>query len=383
VTPPHARRSSRLTSSPAANISRKATTGTPASRIVRSVTGLKSSIARRSVAALALLTVWTGAGLAQEPPPVAPLATPPPFDVWLAELRAEALSRGIRPETVERALGNVQPITQILERDREQAEFTLDLDAYLERRLTRDTVRTARRMYTRHADLLQRIGKVYRVQPRIIVAIWGLESNFGRFAGQRPTIPTLTTLAYDPRRSTLFRGELFKALEILDRGDIGLSGLKGSWAGALGQPQFMPSSYLQYAQDFDGDGRRDIWGSQADVFASIAYYLQQHGWTEGRLWGREVLISAAVREEVDALPRRTQGCRARRMMTEPLSLGAWRKLGVRNASGRPLPNTALDASLVVTASRSFLVYDNYQALLEYNCAHSYALSIGLLADRIR
>jgi membrane-bound lytic murein transglycosylase B len=340
-------------------------------------------MARRSVAVLALLMVWTGGGIAQEPPPVAPVATPPPFDSWLAELRAEALSRGIRPETVERALGNVQPITQIVERDRDQAEFTLDLDAYLERRLTRDTVRTAQRMYTRHADLLQRIGKRYRVQPRIIVAIWGLESNFGRFAGARPTIPTLTTLAYDPRRSTLFRGELFKALEILDRGDIGLEGLKGSWAGALGQPQFMPSSYLQYAQDFDGDGRRDIWGSRADIFASIAYYLQQRGWTEGRLWGRAVLIPAAAREEVDALPRRTQGCRARRMMTAPLSLGAWRKLGVRNASGGPLPNTTLDASLVVTSSRSFLVYDNYQALLEYNCAHSYALSIGLLADRIR
>ena len=138
-------------------------------------------------------------------------------------------------------------------------------------------------MLTRHRTLLHRVEPEYGVHPPILVAVWGLESNFGRFAGVRPTIPALVTLAYDPRRGSMFRNELFNALEILNRGDIELERLKGSWAGALGQPQFMPSSYLLYAQDFDGDGRRDIWTSQADVFASIAYYLQKHGWTAGEL----------------------------------------------------------------------------------------------------
>ena len=167
-------------------------------------------------------------------------------------------------------------------------------------------------MFTRHRDLLERVGRKYGVDPRVLVSVWGLESNFGRFAGVRPTMPTLVTLAYDPRRGTMFRNELFSALEILNRGDIELERLKGSWAGALGQPQFMPSSYLEYAQDFDGDGRRDIWTSLPDVFASVAHYLQRHGWMERFTWGREVSIPANVRATVLALPRREQGCRAER-----------------------------------------------------------------------
>lgn len=313
---------------------------------------------------------------------MAPVATPPPFDAWLTELRAEALARGIREEIVDKALDGLEPVERILERDRTQAEFVLDLDQYLARRLTRATIRLAGRMYEKHRALLAAVGRKYAVQPRVVVAIWGLESNFGRFAGVRPTIPTLATLAYDPRRSSLFRSELFSALEILDNGDIELQRLKGSWAGALGQPQFMPSSYLRFAQDFDGDGRKDIWASQADVFASIAYYLQQHGWTEGERWGREVRVPQAVREQVAALPRRAEGCRAVRTMTVPMPLKAWSALGIRAVSGAPLPRADMDASLLAAGTRYYLVYRNYESLLEYNCAHSYALSIALLADRI-
>ena len=341
---------------------------------------------RVATAVLAALLA-AGAAAAQDPPPVAPIAPvaplPPPFDEWLAAVRSEAASRGIRPEILEQALADVQPVAQILERDRTQAEFTLDLQTYLERRLTRDTVRTAQKMYTRHRALLQRIGKKYRVDSRILVSVWGLESNFGRFAGVRPTIPTLVTLAYDPRRGTMFRSELFSALEILNRGDIDLAQLKGSWAGALGQPQFMPSSYLQFAQDFDGDGRRDIWTSQADVFASVAYYMQQHGWTAGRTWGREVRIPDAVKEEAAALPRREIGCRAERLMTAPRPLPEWRRMGLRTVTGAALPATDIPASLVQAGTRSFLLYSNYDALLGYNCAHTYALSVGLLADRLK
>jgi membrane-bound lytic murein transglycosylase B len=335
-------------------------------------------------AVLVLLLIGSAAARAQDLPPVAPVPSDrPPFDVWLAELRNEAGRRGIRPEILDAALTGIEPNPQVLERDRTQAEFTLDLEAYLKRRLTRVTVRTAQQMYTRHKSLLQRVSKRYGVDPRILVSIWGLESNFGRFAGVRPTIPTLATLAYDARRSAMFRAELFNALQILNDGDIDLARMKGSWAGALGQPQFMPSSYLQHAQDFDGDGRRDIWTSLPDVFASIAHYLQQRGWTPGVAWGREVRIPSAAREVALELPRRETGCRAERAMTPPRPFREWGPLGFRTAAGAPLPKSAIPASFVIAGTRNFLVYSNYEALLGYNCAHSYALSVALLADRLR
>ena len=321
---------------------------------------------------------------AQAPAPVPPLPPEiPPFDVWLAELRAEAVTRGISAKVVEQALQGLEPAAQILERDRAQTEFSLDLDDYLRRRLTRETVRTAQRMLTRLRTLTTTVGTKYGIPARTLIAIWGLESNFGRFSGVRPTVPALATLAYDPRRGPMFRAELFHALEIVDRGDITLDELRGSWAGALGQPQFMPSSYLLYAQDFDGDGRRDIWKSQPDVFASIAYFLQQHGWKKGEGWGREVKVTAAARKALDALPRREQGCRAQRVMPASRPLNAWRKLGLRTSANRPLPAGAAPASVVEAGSRTFLVYRNYEALLGYNCSHNYALSVALLADRLR
>jgi membrane-bound lytic murein transglycosylase B len=311
------------------------------------------------------------------------VAPPQPFDAWLADLRAEALTRGIRPEILDAAFADIQPIGQILERDRTQAEFALDLSAYLKRRLTRRAVQTAQQMHTQYHDLLAAVGKKYGVQPRIITAVWGLESNFGRFAGVRPTIPALTTLAYDPRRATLFRKELFSALEIVNRGDIELERLKGSWAGALGQPQFMPSTYLEFAQDFDGDGRRDIWSSQADVFASVAHYLKEHGWSDTSTWGREVKVPTAARSHVAAVARRPEGCRAVRALSEPVPLKAWSKMGVRTLAGTALPASAIDASMVTDGARFFLVYPNYEALLAYNCATSYAISIGMLSDRLK
>ena len=320
---------------------------------------------------------------AQAPPPVVPVATPPPFDDWLTALRAEAIERGNASELVDRAFADIKPVEQILDRDRKQAEFTLELDEYLKRRITTPTVRLARRMYAKHRAVLARVEKAYGVPSRIVVSIWGLESNFGRFSGVRSTIPALVTLAYDPRRGTMFRNELFDALEIVNRGDIELERLKGSWAGALGQPQFMPSSYLEYAQDFDDDGRKDIWASSADVFASIAFYLQKHGWKTGEAWGREVRLPSIVQKAVLAIPRRDEGCRARRLMTDPRPLSEWRKMGLQTASGGRLPTSEMPASLVEAGKRTFLLYDNYEALLGYNCAHSYAVSVGLLADRLR
>ena len=334
---------------------------------------------RLSTLAAVVLLSWTGVVQTQD----LPAAPPQPFDAWLAELRTEALNRGIRPEVLDAAFADVTPVEQILDRDRTQAEFALDLTAYLKRRLTRRTVQTAQQMYTQYHDLLRAVGMKYGVQPRIITAVWGLESNFGRFAGVRPTIPALATLAYDPRRATLFRNELFSALEIVNRGDIELERLKGSWAGALGQPQFMPSTYLEFAQDFDGDGRRDIWTSQGDVFASVAHYLKEHGWSASGTWGREVKISKTAKAKLDALPHRTEGCRAERALTTPLPLKEWTKLGVRTTAGAPLPGGTIDASIVTDGARYFLVYRNYEALLKDNCATSYAISIGMLSDRLK
>ena len=320
----------------------------------------------------------------QTPAPVPELpSSTPPFDAWLDELRSEAASRGISPAIIERALTGVAPVEQIIQRDRTQAEFTLDLDAYLKRRLTPGTVRMAQRMTIRHRTLLNRVDAQYGVPARMLVALWGLESDFGRFTGVRPTVPTLVTLAYDSRRGPLFRNELFTALQIVERGDVPLDEMRGSWAGALGQPQFMPSSYLLYAQDFDGDGRRDIWKSQPDVFASIANYLEQHGWTKGEAWGREVKLTTAAEKALDTLPRRTEGCRAQRVMTEPKPLKEWRRLGVRTSSGGPLPSAGPMASFLQIGRRAFLVYRNYEALLAYNCSHNYAVSVAFLADRLR
>ena len=220
--------------------------------------------------------------------------------------------------------------------------------------------------------------------PRVIVAVWGLESNFGQFTGVRPTISALATLAYDARRATYFRGELLDALRILDRGDIELASMKGSWAGAMGQPQFMPSSYLRFAEDFDGDGRRDIWASPADVFASIANYLKAHGWTPSWILGTRG-AGAGGRRETDrrSVAPRTGGCdasgRAHRTACRSRAGRSW-------ACGCPATSRCrtadIDASLSGPARGRFLVYRNYDAILAYNCAHAYALSVGLLADRI-
>jgi membrane-bound lytic murein transglycosylase B len=318
------------------------------------------------------------------PPATPPEVSRPSFSEWLAGVRTEALERGVREEVVDQALSTVEePVISVLERDRTQAESVLSLEAYLSRRLTAAIVRTGRQKMALHRSLLDKVAAQYEVPASTLVAIWGAESNFGRFSGVRPTIPALATLAFDPRRSTLFRRELLSALEILDRGHIELAAMRGSWAGAMGQPQFMPSSYLRYAQDFDGDGRRDIWDSAPDIFASIANYLKGAGWIGGKRWGREVKVSkeAASRIAADVAPR-DGSCQARRRMTVALPLAEWQRLGVRLPDGRPLPSADQPASLVSGSTRYFLVYDNYDVLLDYNCAHAYALSVALLSDRL-
>ena len=317
-------------------------------------------------------------------PPSDPTPTRPSFVEWLDGVKAEALARGIQQHIVDAAFADVtEPVPVIIERDRTQAETVLTLETYLNRQLTPRRIRTGRERMAQYKTTLERVSAAYGVPARIVGGVWGLESNFGQFSGVRPTIAALATLAWDPRRGTYFRKELFNALEIVNRGDIDLSQLRGSWAGAMGQPQFMPSSYLQFAEDFDKDGKRDIWATPVDVFASIANYLKGHGWTASQTWGREVkLTREAARAVSSTVARRTGSCQATRDMTVALPVAEWRRLGVRSISGGPLPTTTLTASLVSGASRHFLVYGNYDALLEYNCAHAYALSVALLSERI-
>ncbi len=319
----------------------------------------------------------------------APIATPAPtpavpFDEWAAALKAEALTKGISQATLDLAFSNLTPDPVIIARDRTQPEQTQSLDDYIAARMSpKALARAADAAHANHA-LVERVQAAYGVPGSIMIAIWGLESNFGQFTGVRPVITALATLAYDSRRPALFRAELFQALAIVDKGLVTLPEFIGSWAGAIGQPQFMPSSFLKYTVDFDGDGKIDIWASPADVLGSMANYLKSSGWTGATRWGREVKISKTVMAKIEKkVPMRASGCRARREMTEARPVSEWRALGVLAIDGARLPQATIPASLVRGQQRNFLVYQNYQALLEYNCSNAYAVSAGLLSDRIK
>lgn len=316
----------------------------------------------------------------------APPAEPAlPFDEWLAELIAEADDKGFDDNLIKQTLAGLEPLPRVIQADRSQAELNPGLDRYLSTRVTRPVVSRGRQLMRQHATLLARIQREFGVQPRFVVAIWGMETRYGRITGREPIFRALATLAWEPRRAAYFRDELFNALTIVQHGHIDARSMLGSWAGAMGHPQFMPSSYLKHAVDFDEDGRTDIWRSVPDALASIANYLESYDWQDDETWGREVRVPARARERIMAdVPMRTEGCFAIRNMTERRKLGNWHEFGVVRADGTRLPRADVDASLVTTGDeRTFLVYRNYEALLGYNCAHYYALSVAMLADRLR
>ena len=343
----------------------------------------------RSLPVLILLTALAaGAVAAQQPAAGVPIAdpapAPPPFDDWFTALLAEARARGYSERVLEDTLSGVEPLERVIQSDRSQAELTPGFERYLSSRLTNATVRRGRDLARQHRTLLRRVSAKYGVPSRFLVAIWGVETRYGRVTGRVPVFQALTTLAWEPRRADFFRRELFDALTIVSNGYVRAAQMKGSWAGAMGQTQFMPSSYLKHAVDFDGDGDRDIWSSTGDALASIASYLKAYGWTSDSTWGREVRVSRAAGERIAAaVPMRQAGCYAIRNMTERVLLSRWRELGVTRADGGPLPTAHLSAGLVTTDTRQFLVYENYDAILGYNCAHYYALTVALLADRLR
>jgi membrane-bound lytic murein transglycosylase B len=295
-----------------------------------------------------------------------------PFPDWLEGVRQEALAKGISPGTVAKALDGVEPIARVIELDRRQIEGRITYQEYRDRLLSKERIERGRALLREHQELLDRVAADYGVQPRFIVALWGIETSYGNWSGSTPVIGALVTLAYDGRRADFFRSELMHALRILDEGNVEVENMLGSWAGAMGQSQFMPSSYVRNAVDYDGDGRRDIWGSLPDVFASIANYLAKAGWNDRRTWGREVGLPTTMVDGVDGLEVRR-------------SLPAWHQLGVRRADGEPLPVVALNASLLRTddgQGPAYLVYDNFRVLMAWNRSTYFGLTVGQLADLI-
>jgi membrane-bound lytic murein transglycosylase B len=306
-----------------------------------------------------------------------------PFDEWLAELIAEARTKGYGDALLNQTLVGLTPLPGVIASDRRQPEAMLPFEEYIRRRVTPERIQRARELAEQHRELLDRVRGAYGVPPAIVVSIWGLESRFGERGGDIPVFQALATLAWEGRRAAFFRGQLYDAVTMVDRGFIDAASMKGSWAGAMGQPQFMPSSYLAWAVDFDGDGRRDIWTSAADTFASIANYLAGHGWKADEPWGHEVQAPLGSEQRAArAFGRRESGCPAMREMVGPARLAEWHRLGMRRTDTEDPATTVPPAALVRAGDRRFLVHGNYDAILRYNCSHHYALSIALLADRI-
>jgi membrane-bound lytic murein transglycosylase B len=294
------------------------------------------------------------------------------FDDWLQGLRQDAAAKGISQATLTAALTGMRPMPDVLDKDRNQPEFTMTFAQYLPKVVSEKRVSDGRKLMQQYAPLLKRVAAAYGVQPRFIVALWAVESDYGRVTGDYPVIGSLATLAYGSSRPAMFRTEVIDALRIVDHGDVTPSGMTGSWAGAMGQCQFMPSSFLHYAVDFDGDGRRNIWTNEADVFASIANYLAHLHWRPDQTWGRAVRLPPGINPALIGLK-----------IEKPL--GEWERMGIRNLDGSALPQADLAASLVAPDGPSgpaFLVYGNFKVVMKWNRSTFFAASVGLLADRL-
>lgn len=328
-------------------------------------------VAALSLASFGLLTSCT------EPPPkgaaVEHVQPTQSFAQWRDGFRVQALVAGISPQTFDQAFEGIEPDDSVVTADRSQPEFTRPVWQYLESAVSPARVRNGQDRLLQNAEVLQRIDTAYGVDREAVVAIWGMESNFGQQMGSKNVIRSLATLAYEGRRPDFGRDQLIAALQILQHGDVPASTMIGSWAGAMGQTQFIPTTYNQYAVDFDGDGRRDIWGSSTDALASTANYLKTSGWQRGQSWGFEVRLPPGFDYSLAEM-------NIRKPMAE------WLRQGVRPASGNLPSDPQASVSLVLPAGYrgpAFLVTDNFRAILKYNNSTSYALAVGLLADSFK
>lgn len=297
------------------------------------------------------------------------------FKTYVQTLKNEAVSKGYHVDFVEKVFANVTLRKKVVKADKNQPETKLTLDKYLNTRVPDWKVKKAVKLLEENHTLLDKVEKKYGVQKRFIVALWGNESNFGAIQGKHPVISSLVSLAFDGRREALFKKQLFAALEVLQQRHIGQQAFLGSWAGAMGQSQFMPSSFLHYAVDFDGDGKKDIWNNKADVFASIANFLASEGWHGDRTWGRQIQLPEGFDFDLAGLSQ-----------AKSKTLENWQNLGVRRYSGSDLPEVAIKAWLNAPDGengRIYLVYDNFQTLMKWNRSSYFGISVSYLADRIK
>lgn len=296
---------------------------------------------------------------------------PADFTTCLANLQERASRENLSPRAVA-AVTSMKQQERVLELDGSQPEFVQTFGQYLSARLSEDRIRRGRELYARHHAFLDQLTARYGISGQYLVAFWGLETNYGGYLGNMPTLDSLATLACNPRRGDYFSDEFLTALRVMDRESLEPDQMRGSWAGAMGHTQFMPSNYMRYAVDGDGDGRIDLWGSEKDALASAANFLNQLGWQEGVRWGREVSLPSGFDYGLTG-----------RSHTRPVS--EWAAQGVLTADGNALPAADIEASILVPAGHrgpAFLIYDNFAVIMKWNRSESYALSVGLLADRI-
>ncbi len=296
-----------------------------------------------------------------------------PFEEWLQHFRQEALASGISGKTVSEALSGISPLQRVIELDRSQPEKKLTFSEYRSRVINDRRIRQGKEMLSRHAQILSQVEKEYGVPAKFIVALWGIETSYGENTGGFKVVPALATLAWEGRRGEFFKSELINALRIIDQGHIGAADMKGSWAGAMGQNQFMPSSFYRFAVDYNNDGRKDIWKTEADVFASTANYLSRNGWIADQKWGRFVILPSGFNTDMAGLDKK-------------MLIAEWNRIGVRLPDNSPLPTASgMEASLILpdgVGGQAFLVYDNYRVIMTWNKSLYFATSVGLLADAI-
>ncbi|MBQ4859276.1 lytic murein transglycosylase [Pseudoalteromonas sp. MMG007] len=308
------------------------------------------------------------------------------FQTYLTDLKHEAIAKGYDSKLIDDAFATATYKEKVVSADKNQPEVKETLETYLPKRVPQWKIDRARKLYAENKDVLEQVAKEFGVQARFIVALWGLESNFGTIQGGHNVISSLVTLAFDGRREALYKRQLWAALDILKSGHITLDKFKGSWAGAMGQTQFMPTSFNAYAVDYNNDGRKDIWTTKEDAFASIANYLKQEGWDDSLTWGRQVQLP----ENFDSKYVLVRGTKTRKQWLEywndsERSLAQWQALGVRKADGSDLPNVDVRAALVMPDDingRMYLAYDNYKVFMHWNRSYYFATSVGYLSDRI-
>ncbi|HSG55380.1 MAG TPA: lytic murein transglycosylase [Paracoccaceae bacterium] len=295
------------------------------------------------------------------------------FDRWISGFRGRAAQQGIRTGVFDRAFRGVQYNTSVIQKDRNQSEFKSQIWDYLDSAASPVRVKNGQAALRKHRRTLTRIEQKYGVEKEVVAAVWGLESTYGERRGEIPLIEALATLSFDGRRGKFFESQLIAALKILQAGDVSPADMKGSWAGAMGHTQFIPTSYLAYAVDFTGDGKRDIWSDDpSDALASTAAYLKRFGWTKGQPWGVEV-----------RLPRGFNAGLAKRDIKRAPS--DWAAIGVTDMNGRAVPNHGAAAILLPAGASgaAFMIFDNFAVIERYNQADAYVIGVGHLSDRIK